>query len=322
MIAAGKNYMRSELKEAIDLLSQALALNPKHSKCLSFRSNCYKIIKKYAESLKDALESIQLDPKVHVQTYIRAVKCQIIFGSYPEAQDLVLKFYEAFPNESDQIKPQVELLKTLQDLELKTYQEFNSKSYISCRDTLNQLMKFSHDCSRFGNLLLECVEMIEKEEKDKLCGKTFNEGDEMESSYAEPSDREIDRDEQPALKRQRSVSRIQEQVLEGKEIKIFGESCFKTESIESKLKCLNVDTIVTEQDMSSIKRSNKRSLNDSGCDQTEVEKEQPKKKAKNLTVTKEIVVEQEKKREEQKYIPTILDVFSHEEIMNMQWGDR
>lgn len=168
MNAAKFKYFQKDLPATIKLFNEVLALDPSYAMCWSFRANCYKQLNRFAEALEDTLKSLEIDPKVHELTYLRAVKCHLIFGNLVEAKSSIEKFHKAFPLLGRLMEEQKQILHQLEENELKAEDCHSKHDVAGCLRQMELALKVASECSRFKKLKEECLMVLKKMEEKKL----------------------------------------------------------------------------------------------------------------------------------------------------------
>lgn len=172
MNAATYKYIQKDLPATLKLYNEVLVLNPNYAKCLSFRANCYKQLNRFAEALEDTLKSLEIDPKVHHLTYLRAVKCHMIFGNIVETKSCIEKFHKAFPLFGRLMEEQKQILHQLEVNELQAEDCHSKQDIAGCLRQMELALKVAPECSRYKKLKEESLMLLKKMEEKKLVMKS------------------------------------------------------------------------------------------------------------------------------------------------------
>lgn len=152
--------MSNDFHAAIKLFSESLDFKPNDAMCWSFRANCHKRLKNYEDALNDSLKSIELNPKVHDLTYLRVVKCYLLFGDVDEAKKYVDLSKKYFPKKVH-VDEQLKIVEKLELLEAKANEDYIKKDYIECLHSLDQALEIAQECSRLKQLKNSCLSHLQ-----------------------------------------------------------------------------------------------------------------------------------------------------------------
>lgn len=278
--------MRDELELAIKFFSDAIEINGtagQKVKCLAFRSSCNDRLGRTSEALQDALQSIQLDPKHHIRTHERAVKCFIIFGNFDCARKYIEECKAVFPGNEPIIKELSEVLQTIKSLESQLNEKFDEKDYNACLVILNKLLDVAHKSVRFTNLRADCIE-LDKVAKS-LCKEIQDDSEMTETASGLEVVATEDEETLPEVKDTNSEKEIQHfhqmTVHKRKHCEDKKISPFITSIKKLKICCSveNAKDIKTPTPKQPVKSSKKRSCSTSS-DESQLDHQPPTKMAK------------------------------------------
>ncbi|XP_063700555.1 dnaJ homolog subfamily C member 7-like [Culicoides brevitarsis] len=152
-------YKVREYVDALRCYSDAVQLCPNNAPYLGNRSACYMMLGRYNEALKDARQSVQIDPNFE-KGYVRVAKCCLALGDLVGAEQAIKKLLEIATNGENLVKTEVDQLKQLRGLEEKARECYDKQDYRTCLYQMEQALKLSPVCRKYQLMKGECLALL------------------------------------------------------------------------------------------------------------------------------------------------------------------
>lgn len=155
--SAKRKLLFDHHKEAAELFSDSLRINPDNALAWTYQANCYKQMGMYSLSLEASLKSIKLDPRVNQHTYIRILQLHLIFGDLSRANLTIEELEKLFPRvKHPTLAQEVNRLRELEALNLQIDESLEKDNFEAALDLITKALVISPKCIHYVNLKQSC----------------------------------------------------------------------------------------------------------------------------------------------------------------------
>eukprot|EP00095_Tigriopus_kingsejongensis_P003055 maker-scaffold101_size371023-snap-gene-0.23 protein:Tk03055 transcript:maker-scaffold101_size371023-snap-gene-0.23-mRNA-1 annotation:"-like protein subfamily c member 7" len=153
-----EQYKTKNYREALQLYSEAITLDPQCPAYYSNRSACHMMLAQFNEGLNDAKTSVELDSEF-TKGYIRMVKCCIALGEVASAKQALQKALAIEPNNVALITEK-NSLDTLERFKEDALLAHHNKDYRKALFCLDRALTIGTACRNLKILRAECLAFL------------------------------------------------------------------------------------------------------------------------------------------------------------------
>lgn len=155
-----EQYKTKRYDAALSFYSEAINLCPDIPAYYGNRAATFMMLGDYKSALRDAKQSVQLDPKFE-KGYMRIAKCHLLQGDLVGTDQAIKKFLELSPD-SHVLKGEILSLKQLRELNEKAASCYDKQDYRTCLYHCDNAIKISPASIHYKLLKAECLALLER----------------------------------------------------------------------------------------------------------------------------------------------------------------
>ncbi|XP_059089731.1 dnaJ homolog subfamily C member 7-like isoform X2 [Tigriopus californicus] len=153
-----ERYKTKNYREALQLYSEAITLDPECPAYYSNRSACYMMLAQFNDGLKDAKTCVELDSDF-TKGYIRMIKCCVALGEVASAKQALQRALEIEPDNAG-LKSEKNSVDSLEKFKNEAQSAFNDKEYRKALYCLDRALTIATACRNLKILRAECLAFL------------------------------------------------------------------------------------------------------------------------------------------------------------------